>query len=252
MKLRSSLFLFLIFISAVVAAAQGIPVLPYVCQQPFSNKFDEFSFTNIADARERLQKFHEAVNEAAEAKGYIFVYGGKKSRFNEIAEMTTELRKVLQMGDSYYNSKLVITDYGYRSVPTVELFIRPLNCSENPAGASDFQIQEIEFAEAPAESTLKKSTGEINNSLVKKTESVCPPAARAVRACDNTVEVYVIIDQKGNVIFAKAVSGHPLLRLAGVTTVKNWKFQPAKIKDKAYNAAGYITVEFHQTDETIN
>ncbi|HEX9959754.1 MAG TPA: TonB family protein, partial [Pyrinomonadaceae bacterium] len=87
---------------------------------------------------------------------------------------------------------------------------------------------------------------------VKKTEAACPPAARAVRACDNKVEVYVIIDRKGAVIFARAVSGHPLLQQAGASAVKNWKFKPAKKEDKTYNATGYITVEFQQSDETLN
>lgn len=248
MKFRLPVFLFLIFISAAFAGAQSVYTPPNACLQPFSDKFDEFNFTNIADARERLRKFEEFVNETGEARGFIHVYGGKKSRINEIAEIMAEIKKVLKIGDSNYTPKLDINEEGYRDLPTVDLIVKPLDCSEYPSG-SGLQIDEVEFAEVPAASTVKKSPDEINNSLVKKTEPVCPPAARAVRACDNKVEVYVIIDRKGDVIFSKSVSGHPLLRASGANAVKNWKFQPAKIKDKTYNVTGYISVEFRQPDD---
>jgi hypothetical protein len=255
MKSSLSIFLFLIFISAAAAssASERNVYAPQAnnCQQPFSDRFDEFTFTGIADAEPRLRKLEAALNESKEAQGIVHVYGGKKSRVNEITEIMAELRKVLRLGASNYNSKLYISDAGYRSLPTVELFIKPLNCSQYPATVSDLEIEEIEFVEAPAASTLRKSPEEIGGSLVQKTEPVCPPAARAVRACDGKVEVYVVINQKGEVIFARAVSGHPLLRQAGAASVKNWKFQPAKIKDKAFNVNGYITVEFQQPDETI-
>jgi len=245
----SLLFLFLILISAAFVRAQDVNN----CQQPYSNRFDEFGYTSVADLKERLKKFEEAVNESAEARGLIYVYGGKKSRVNEIPELVAEVKKALKMGDSNFTPKYLLFGIGYRNLPAIELFIKPLTCSEQPTyDDSGFKLEEIEFAEAPAESTLKKSTEEINNSLVKKTEAVCPPAARAVRACNFTVEVYVIIDQKGNVIFARAVSGHPLLQQAGAYTVKSWKFQPAKIKEKTYNIIGYISVEFQQPNDTIN
>jgi hypothetical protein len=248
MKLRLSFLLFLIFISAAFARAQDVNN----CQQPFSNRFDEFDFTNIAAAKERFKKFEEAVGESSEARGFIYVYGGKKTRVNEAAQMMAEIRKVLKMGDVVYNPKFTMSDQGFRNLPGVELFIKPLDCSEFPASAASVEFEEVEFAEAPPESLLRKSSGEINKSLVKKTEPVCLPVPRAVRVCENTVEVYVIIDRKGDVIFAKVIAGHPLLRAAGENTVKNWKFQPVKIKDKTYNVAGYVTVEFHQPEETLD
>lgn len=247
MNFRLSLFLFLIFVSASFAVAQN------VCHQPFSDKFDEFDFTNIADAKGRLEKFEAAVNDSAEARGFIYVYGGKKSRVNEITEIKNEIKKVLKMGDVDYTTKLMISGAGYRNLPAVELIIKPLDCSEYPGTDADYRIEEVEFAEASGDSIVKKSPDEITGSLVKKTEAVCPPAARAVRACANTVEVYVIIDRKGDVIFAGSVSGHPLLRRAGEAAVKNWKFRPAKIKDKTYNAVGYVAVEFrYPQEETVD
>ncbi|MDQ3801330.1 MAG: energy transducer TonB [Acidobacteriota bacterium] len=222
------------------------------CQQPFSDKFDEFTFTNAADAAARLKKFEEAVNESEKARGIIHVYGGKKSRINEIPEIVAEIRKALKLGEGHFNSKFIIGAYGYLGVQTVELFIKPLPCSQTPPYDPGIRIEEVEFVEAPADTILKKSPEEISDSLVKKTESGCPPAARAVRACNSSVKVYVIINRNGEVIFSKAVSGHPLLQQAAVTTAKNWKFHPAKIKDKTYNVTGYITVEFQQPNNTIH
>ena len=68
---------------------------------------------------------------------------------------------------------------------------------------------------------------------------------------DSTVEVFVVIDQKGNVIFSKAVSGHPLNRLTGARAVKNWKFTPTLVKGKKFNVLGYITVNFQEVKSSI-
>ncbi len=52
-----------------------------------------------------------------------------------------------------------------------------------------------------------------------------PDLARRVGA-DGEVAVQVLIDEKGNVASAKALSGNPLLRSAAVAAARLWKFEP--------------------------
>jgi len=52
-----------------------------------------------------------------------------------------------------------------------------------------------------------------------------PAAAKAVRA-QGDVTIGVEVNELGNVIEAKAISGHPLLRMTSELAVLKWKFQP--------------------------
>ncbi len=55
-----------------------------------------------------------------------------------------------------------------------------------------------------------------------------PPAARAVRATGQ-VAIDLSIDNEGNVVTAKAISGHPLLRAASEHAVRFWKYEKVAI-----------------------
>lgn len=70
-----------------------------------------------------------------------------------------------------------------------------------------------------------------------------PPAARAVRA-SGAVNMQVTIDESGNVISAKAVSGHPLLRAAAEQAARNAKFAPTMLSGQAVKTMGVIVYNF--------
>jgi protein TonB len=53
------------------------------------------------------------------------------------------------------------------------------------------------------------------------------PQDAFVKKIEGTVEVEIVIDITGNVVFAKVVRSIPLLDAAAVQTVYQWKFQPA-------------------------
>lgn len=58
------------------------------------------------------------------------------------------------------------------------------------------------------------------------TPKVCyPKVAKAARA-SGTVEIEVVIDEKGNVIWARAIKGHPLLRLAALRAACRTRIKP--------------------------
>ncbi|MGI9035723.1 MAG: energy transducer TonB [Pyrinomonadaceae bacterium] len=66
------------------------------------------------------------------------------------------------------------------------------------------------------------SSGKITD-VIKYVAPIYPPAAKAVHATGEVV-VEVKIDKDGKVISAEAVSGHPLLKQAGIQAAKLWLF----------------------------
>jgi TonB family protein len=74
-----------------------------------------------------------------------------------------------------------------------------------------------------------------------------PKAALAVRASGD-VGVSILIDENGNVVEAKAISGHPLLRAAAVKAALQAKIRPVIIGGKPVKMYGFITYKFTLDD----
>jgi protein TonB len=58
------------------------------------------------------------------------------------------------------------------------------------------------------------------------------------------VVVEITIDEEGNVISARAMSGHPLLKDAAVAAARSWKFRPTMLSGQAVKVIGTITFNF--------
>ena len=83
----------------------------------------------------------------------------------------------------------------------------------------------------------------VNDSAIDLPRPEYPPAARAVKAA-GAVSVQVLINELGNVISAKAVSGHPLLRSAAVKSAKNAKFSQTYLNKMPVKVSGIIVYNF--------
>lgn len=70
-----------------------------------------------------------------------------------------------------------------------------------------------------------------------------PPAARAVRA-SGSVQIRVLIDERGNMYSAEAISGHPLLRSAAEVAACKARFTPTQLEGKPVRITGTITYNF--------
>lgn len=69
--------------------------------------------------------------------------------------------------------------------------------------------------------------------------------AKAVRASVLVVTVEVKIDEKGDVFFVKAASGHPLLKTAAEeAAARKAKFIPMVLEDAPANVSGVFTYNF--------
>jgi len=54
----------------------------------------------------------------------------------------------------------------------------------------------------------------------------------------------VTVDEKGNVVAASAVSGHPLLRASAVQAARQSKFSPTLLSGKPVKVKGIIVYNF--------
>jgi len=87
------------------------------------------------------------------------------------------------------------------------------------------------------------SGGVLNGKASSLPKPDYPAAAAAVRA-GGAVAVQVLVDENGDVIFAKAVSGHPLLRAAAVKAAREAKFSPTMLSGEQVKVSGVVTYNF--------
>ncbi len=87
------------------------------------------------------------------------------------------------------------------------------------------------------------SGGVLNGKAITLPKPDYPAEARAARA-SGTVVVQVTIDEYGNVIAARAVSGHPLLQQVSMNAAFQARFTPTFLMGEAVKVTGMITYNF--------
>ena len=87
------------------------------------------------------------------------------------------------------------------------------------------------------------SGGVLNGKATNLVKPAYPPAAKAVRA-SGAVNVQVTVDEKGDVISASAISGHPLLRASAVSAARQSKFTPTLLSGKPVKVTGVVVYNF--------
>jgi TonB family protein len=80
-------------------------------------------------------------------------------------------------------------------------------------------------------------------SATHRVDPATPPAARAAKVT-GTVVVEVVVDTQGDVISARAISGHPLLRDAAIEAARGWKFEPGQLHGKPVKVIGTLALTF--------
>lgn len=94
---------------------------------------------------------------------------------------------------------------------------------------------------------VTKSGEELLNSRTEWKEPEYPPIARMAGA-GGPIVVEVEIDEQGNVVSARVVSGHPLLQAATLKAIRAWKFKPSQVNSVAVRITGRITYTFPVTE----
>lgn len=85
--------------------------------------------------------------------------------------------------------------------------------------------------------------GILNGKAISLPHPPYPAIARSARAAGMVV-VQVIIDERGDIMSAHAVSGHPLLQSAAVRAAREAKFAPTRIEGQPVKVSGKITYNF--------
>jgi len=93
------------------------------------------------------------------------------------------------------------------------------------------------------EKPVVRSMGVVN-SLALSLPLPAIPAAAKVANVAGTVSVKVLVDEKGNVISASAVSGNILLREPSVEAAKNARFSPTLLSGTPVKISGVINYHF--------
>jgi len=98
-------------------------------------------------------------------------------------------------------------------------------------------------ASTPTPPRAPISGGVLNGKAINLPKPQYPPIARAAHAA-GTVVVQVLIDENGNVVSAKAVSGHPLLQAVAVAAARQARFSPTKLSGQPVKVTGVIQYNF--------
>ena len=85
--------------------------------------------------------------------------------------------------------------------------------------------------------------GVLNGKAISLPKPPYPPLARRAGA-SGTVVVQVLIDENGNVVSARAVSGHPLLLASAAEAARQAKFSPTRLSGQPVKVSGVIQYNF--------
>jgi protein TonB len=83
--------------------------------------------------------------------------------------------------------------------------------------------------------------------LTMRVDPIYPPLARQVHV-QGVVIIDAILDEQGNVVEAKIVSGPPLLIQSAMDAVKKWKYEPTYLNDQPVPVQLNVTVTFRLSE----
>lgn len=103
-----------------------------------------------------------------------------------------------------------------------------------------------ELNTTPTDSGIPKAPiigGVLNGKAISLPPPAYPPVAKAARV-SGTVVVQITIDERGCVVAARAVSGHPLLQAAAAQAASQACFSPTRLSGQPVKVTGVITYNF--------
>lgn len=104
-------------------------------------------------------------------------------------------------------------------------------------------VKPVQKPEEPKRNTKPVSLGVINGKATYLAKPAYPATAKVLRLADS-VSVQVLIDEKGNVVSATAVSGHVLLRSVSEGAARQSKFSPTLLSNQPVKVTGVIVYQF--------
>jgi protein TonB len=90
---------------------------------------------------------------------------------------------------------------------------------------------------------VKVSSGVLGAKILDKVIPIYPPLAARIRVQGDVV-LEVRVDETGHVREVTVLDGHPLLREAAVTAVRQWTYSPTLLNGQPLEILGLVTVQF--------
>ncbi|MEW6207329.1 MAG: TonB family protein [Acidobacteriota bacterium] len=90
---------------------------------------------------------------------------------------------------------------------------------------------------------IRKSGSLLQRDAVRQVIPMYPPLAKAARVV-GLVVIEITINENGDVISARAISGHQFLKEAALAAARGWKFRPVKTQGEPVRIIGNITFNF--------
>ncbi|HEV2666558.1 MAG TPA: TonB family protein [Blastocatellia bacterium] len=120
--------------------------------------------------------------------------------------------------------------------------------SFNPVPLTDEEFVEAANAaiadkEKAAPRRLTVSSGVLEATAIKKVQPLYPPEAKAA-GVSGQVKIQILVSEIGNVIEAKTVEGHPLLRASALDAARMWVFKPTEIEGIPVKVKGILLFKF--------
>jgi TonB family protein len=91
---------------------------------------------------------------------------------------------------------------------------------------------------------IRKSGGVLQQSAIKRVEPVYPSRASA-QGISGPVLVEITTDEEGNVIKARALSGHIVLKEAALEAARGWVFAPTRLSGVPVKVIGVLKFNFN-------
>jgi periplasmic protein TonB len=111
-----------------------------------------------------------------------------------------------------------------------------VNMTEPPPPALEPKKQDIP-------KVVNQSTGVIKGNAISLPKPIYSEIARKIKV-QGEVTVQILIDENGNVVSAKAVSGHPLLIPEVLKAARQARFKPTLLSGQPVKVSGLITYSF--------
>lgn len=90
---------------------------------------------------------------------------------------------------------------------------------------------------------LRKPSSVLYKSAIRRVVPVYPPKAKKSRIVGLTT-VEILINEEGDVLWARGVSGHEFFKEAVVAAVRGWKFPPFTVRGRPVRVIGLLTFNF--------
>lgn len=111
-------------------------------------------------------------------------------------------------------------------------------------GTKEIEPPPVKLKEPKVEKKPTLVSKGVINGLAKSLPPPPYPQLAKISGASGLVTVQVVIDELGNVISARAVSGHPLLQAEAVKAAYRAKFTPTLLSDQPVKVSGVINYNF--------